>query len=180
MKIALKFFLKTHDELVDEVMRTQGRDMASYIRKNAVCTVYEGEILFLLLFFIEILVDILKLLHVQWERFIEASMQDAEWRVSGHVPTFDEYIKHAQTTTGLCAVNLITLLLMGPLLPDNILEQIYSPSKFQHLIELTTRLTDDARDFEVFCIEIKIHLQSVYTRWISRYSLPLLNFHFPL
>jgi hypothetical protein len=118
MKIALKFFLKTHDELVDEVMRTQGRDMASYIRKNA------------------------------WERFIEASMQDAEWRVSGHVPTFDEYIKHAQTTTGLCAVNLITLLLMGPLLPDNILEQIYSPSKFQHLIELTTRLTDDARDFE--------------------------------
>lgn len=118
MRIALKFFFNTSNELTEEVVKKQGRDMSSYIRKNA------------------------------WERFVEASLQDAEWITSRHVPTFNEYIQNAKTTTGVCALNLIPLLLMGQLLPDNILEQIYSPSNFHHLAELTCRLTDDARDFQ--------------------------------
>lgn len=118
MKIALKLFLNTSNELTAEAVEKQGRDMSAYIRKNA------------------------------WERFVESSLQDAEWITTGHVPTFNEYIQNAKTTTGMCGLNLIPLLLMGQLLPDNILEQIYSPSKIQHLVELTTRLTDDARDFQ--------------------------------
>eukprot|EP00253_Pinus_taeda_P006805 PITA_06805 len=118
MRIALKFFLNTANELTAEVVKKQGRDMSAYIRKNA------------------------------WERFVDSSLQDGEWISSGQVPTFNEYIQNAKTTTGMCALNLIPLLLMDQLLPDNILEQIYSPSKFHHLVELTTRLTDDARDFQ--------------------------------
>ena len=38
---------------------------------------------------------------------------------------------------------------MGPILPDDVLEQIYSPSKMQELLELTVRLKDDITDFEV-------------------------------
>lgn len=41
MRIALKFFLNTSNELTAEVVKKQGRDMSAYIRKNAVCIVYE-------------------------------------------------------------------------------------------------------------------------------------------
>ena len=79
-------------------------------------------------------------------------MQEAEWRATGHVPTFNEYIKNACASSGMGIINLIPLLLMGELLPNNILEQIHSPSKIQELSELTVRLIDDLRDFEVFTI----------------------------
>ena len=39
MKIALDIFFKTSNELIAEVLEEQGRDMAAYIRKNAVCTI---------------------------------------------------------------------------------------------------------------------------------------------
>ena len=39
MKIALEIFFKTSNELITEVLKEQGRDMAAYIRKHAVCTV---------------------------------------------------------------------------------------------------------------------------------------------
>ena len=44
MKIALEIFFKTSNELIAEVLKEQGRDMAAYIRKNVVCTVnYEDD-----------------------------------------------------------------------------------------------------------------------------------------
>ena len=39
MKIALEIFFKTSNELIAEVLKEQGRDMAAYIGKNVVCTV---------------------------------------------------------------------------------------------------------------------------------------------
>lgn len=83
-----------------------------------------------------------------WQRFLEASLQYAEWIATGCVPTFHEYIKNAIPSSGMCIVNLFPLLLLGQLLPNNILEQIYSPSKMQELSELTVRLIDDLKDFE--------------------------------
>lgn len=92
--------------------------------------------------------DMTAILQDCWKRFLEAYLQEAEWIATGRVPTFNEYIKNARASTGMCIANLIPLLLMGELLPNDILEQIHSPSKIQELSELTIRLTDDLRDFE--------------------------------
>ena len=54
---------------------------------------------------------------------------------------------------------------MDRILPDDILKQIYSPSKIQHLLELTLRLKDDIADLEVPCIKIKIYFKRVKTKW---------------
>lgn len=81
-------------------------------------------------------------------------MQEAEWIATGYVPTSDEYIRNAIPSSGMGIVNLFPLLLLGQLLPNNVLEQIYSPSKMQELSELTVRLIDDLKDFEVFGIKI--------------------------
>lgn len=83
-----------------------------------------------------------------WVRYLESYLQEAEWITTGCVPTFNEYIKNAVASSGMCIVNLIPLLLMGQPLPNNILQQIHSPSKIQELSELTIRLMDDLRDFE--------------------------------
>ena len=83
---------------------------------------------------------------------MESYLQEAEWIATGHVPTFNEYIKNACASSAQCIIKLTPLLLMGELLPNNILEQIHSPSKIQELSKLTIRLTDDLRDFEVFSI----------------------------
>jgi len=117
IKITFEFFLKTSNELIAEVAKTQKRDMSAYIRKT-------------------------------WERYLEAYMQEAEWIAAQHVPTFDEYMKIGLSSSGLCIINLYSLLLMGQLLPDDVLKQIHSPSKIQELVELTARLVDDSKDFE--------------------------------
>jgi len=139
MKIAFEFWLKTSNELIAEVLKAKGQDMAAYIRKNA------------------------------WVRYIEAYLQDAEWIATRHVPTFDEYLNNGTPNTGMCVLNLIPLLLMGERLPIDILEQIFLPSRFHHLIELACRLVDDARDFQaekdhgdLSCIEcyLKDHPES--------------------
>ena len=77
-------------------------------------------------------------------------MQEVEWIAAQHVPTFDEYMKIGLSSSGLCIINLYSLLLMGQLLPDDVLKQIHSPSKIQELVELTARLVDDSKDFEVY------------------------------
>jgi len=83
-----------------------------------------------------------------WERYLEAYLQEAEWIAARHVPTFDEYMKNGISSSGMCILNLYSLLLMGQLLPDDVLEQIHSPSKIHELVELTARLVDDSKDFE--------------------------------
>lgn len=83
-----------------------------------------------------------------WQRYVEAYLQEAEWIATGDVPTFREYIKNALASSGMCILNFFPVLLMGQLLPNNILEQIHSPSKIQELSEFTARLIDDLIDFE--------------------------------
>ena len=88
---------------------------------------------------------------------------------------FNEYIQNAKMTTRMCGLSLIPLLLMVQLLPDNIVEELYYPSKIHHLKELSTRLTDDARYFQVFdIIEFAIYFQSIYIRrTIPEFNFPL-------
>lgn len=119
IKKIFEFFMKTANELAAEVEKTQGRDMQAYIRKNG------------------------------WERYLESYLQEAEWMAAGHVPSFDEYFKNGLTSSGMCILNLIPLLLVGQILPEDVLEQIYYPSQFHHFLELTIRLKDDLTDFEL-------------------------------
>eukprot|EP00253_Pinus_taeda_P001331 PITA_01331 len=118
LKMAFKFIINTWNDLTAQVVKMQGRDMSAFIQKNG------------------------------WEQYVEAYLQDAEWIATKHMPTFSEYLKNGKASTGMCVLNLYPLLLMGELLPHDILEQIYSPSKIHELLELTGRLTDDARDFQ--------------------------------
>uniref|UniRef100_A0A0G7ZNT4 Terpene synthase, alpha-Humulene synthase n=1 Tax=Picea glauca TaxID=3330 RepID=A0A0G7ZNT4_PICGL len=92
--------------------------------------------------------DMTALLKATWQRYVESYLQEAEWIETRHAPSFNEYIKNALVSSGMCIVNLIPLLLLGQLLANNIVEQILSPSKIQELSELTIRLIDDIRDFE--------------------------------
>jgi len=92
--------------------------------------------------------DMTALLKDTWQRYVESYLQEAEWIETRHVPSFNEYIKNALVSSGMCIVNLIPLLLLGQLLANNIVEEILSPSKIQELSELTIRLIDDIRDFE--------------------------------
>jgi hypothetical protein len=118
IKKIFEFFMKTSNEWNAEVEKRQGRDMAAYIRKNG------------------------------WERYLESYLQEAEWIATGYVPSFDEYLKNGQASSGMSVLNLIPILLMGQILPDDILKQIFSPSKIHGLLELTVRLKDDITDFE--------------------------------
>lgn len=118
IKIVFRFFFKTANELADQIVKVQKRDMAATLKCNS------------------------------WQRYLESYLQEAEWMATAHMPTFNEYIKNAHASSGMCIINLFPLLLMGQLLPDNVMEQIYSPSKMQELSEFTARLVDDLKDFE--------------------------------
>eukprot|EP00253_Pinus_taeda_P022108 PITA_22108 len=118
IKITLEFFFNTSNELNAKVAKMQERDMSAYIRKAG------------------------------WERYLEGYMQESEWMAARHVPTFDDYMKNGKVSTGMCVLNLYSLLLMGQLVPDNVLEQIHLPSKIHELVELTARLADDEKDFQ--------------------------------
>jgi len=127
MKIAFEFWLKTANELTAEsveaveAVKGKGQDMAAYIRKIADA----------------------------WKRFVGAYLQDTEWLASGHIPTFDEYVKNAEGTVGMALLILIPNLLIGQFLPIDILEKIDFPSRIHHLLGFNCRLLDDARDFKV-------------------------------
>eukprot|EP00253_Pinus_taeda_P013031 PITA_13031 len=113
-----EFFMKTSNEWTAEVEKKQGRDMAAYIRKNA------------------------------WERYVESYLQEAEWMAAGYVPSFNEFYENGLASSGMCVLNMIPLLLMDQILPDDILKQIVYPSKIHDLLELTIRVKDDIMDFE--------------------------------
>eukprot|EP00253_Pinus_taeda_P018584 PITA_18584 len=67
---------------------------------------------------------------------------------AGYVPSFNEYYKNGLASSGMCVLNMIPLLLMDQILPDDILKQIVYPSKIHNLLELTVRVKDDITDFE--------------------------------
>jgi hypothetical protein len=88
-------------------------------------------------------------------------MQGAEWITAGQVPTLDEYIRNGISNYGMCILNLYSHLLMGPLLPEDILDQIHSPSKFHKLVELTAMQVDDSKDFEVYYFNVGVGVLSL-------------------
>eukprot|EP00253_Pinus_taeda_P007840 PITA_07840 len=145
IKVAVHFFFKTANEFAVEVAKKQGRDMTAMLKDNVQAYLEWNNERY-------IYMRDTDNQYVQWQRFLESYLQEAEWIATAHVPTFNEYIKNARRTTGMCIINLISVLLMGELLPNNILEEIHYPSKIQKLIELTSRLIDDLQDFEVFGI----------------------------
>lgn len=117
-KTTFKFIINTSNDLTAQVGKIQGRDMAAFLGKNG------------------------------WERCAKAYLQDAEWIATKHVPTFNEYMENGKASAGTCLLNLYPLVLLGELLPDDILEKIYYPSKIHELLELMGRLSDDVRDFQ--------------------------------
>jgi len=89
---------------------------------------------------------------------------------AGHIPSFNEYYKSGLASSGMCVLNLIPLLLMGQILPDDILKEIFYPSKIHDLLELTVRIKDDITDFEVFNIQIKLYFNQDELAFVLTFS----------
>eukprot|EP01018_Ginkgo_biloba_P025775 Gb_27156 [translate_table: standard] len=93
--------------------------------------------------------EMLNYIRRAWETFIGACLQEAEWIEAQHVPTWEEYIENGINSTGLRMVTLHCILLLNEPLTDNILREVDMPSKFHRLVQLTTRLRGDTRNFKV-------------------------------
>ncbi|KAH9330490.1 hypothetical protein KI387_002598, partial [Taxus chinensis] len=117
-KEILLFIFKTVREFASTATERQGRDMMPHITKA-------------------------------WADYMMKNLQQAQWRINGVVPKFKDYIKNASITTGFGQIFLHSLFLVAPLLTDDIIEKIYlQKSKFYELISLSSRLTDDSKDYE--------------------------------
>nr|WBO26428.1 beta-pinene synthase [Taiwania cryptomerioides] len=83
-----------------------------------------------------------------WEVYIDAYMQEAKWLVEGYIPTLEEYLENGKVSSGSRVVTLQPILTLDALLPENILQEIDYPSKFDELLCLTLRVKGDTRTFE--------------------------------
>ncbi|GLJ24504.1 hypothetical protein SUGI_0468150 [Cryptomeria japonica] len=93
--------------------------------------------------------DMMPFITKAWEDYIEANMEHARWKSSGHVPTYNEYISTATTSAAIGPILLHPILLAGPALSDNVIEKMFlNKSRFYELIWMCIRLIDDTRDFE--------------------------------
>ncbi|GLJ38270.1 hypothetical protein SUGI_0779160 [Cryptomeria japonica] len=87
----------------------------------------------------------------QWADYVEATIQQTRWNASKYIPTYDEYIQIAATTTAVGPLSLHPFLLAAPDLANNTIEKIFNNQcRFCKIMWLCTRLNDDAHDYQVF------------------------------
>lgn len=85
----------------------------------------------------------------QWEDYIDAYMQEAEWLAAGYMPTLNEYLQNGIVSCGNRVVTLQPVLSLDGLLPEDILLQIDYPSRFNERTCSALRLRGDTRTFKV-------------------------------
>ncbi|XP_059072447.1 alpha pinene synthase, chloroplastic isoform X1 [Cryptomeria japonica] len=83
-----------------------------------------------------------------WEAFLDSYMQEAEWLATSYIPTFEEYLENAKISGGARIVILQPLLTLDAVLPDTLLPKIDFPSRFNELLALTFRLSNDINSFK--------------------------------
>ncbi|GLJ09965.1 hypothetical protein SUGI_0119250 [Cryptomeria japonica] len=122
----LPTFMKVVFKAFDKVLK----DMAREINKN------QGK-------------DMLEYTRKNWEAYIDALLQEAEWLASGFIPSLDEYLENGKVTAGSRAVTLQPILSLDVPISNEILKEIHYPSRFDELFCLALRLRGDTRTFKV-------------------------------
>ncbi|GLJ51666.1 hypothetical protein SUGI_1097950 [Cryptomeria japonica] len=93
--------------------------------------------------------DMMPFITKAWADYAEASLQQAQWNISKHVPTYNEYMKIASTTKTIGPLLLHPLLLATQHLEDNTIQKTFNNQcRFYELIWLCSRLIDDVRDYQ--------------------------------
>ncbi|KAL4183839.1 hypothetical protein AMTRI_Chr11g100280 [Amborella trichopoda] len=77
-----------------------------------------------------------------------AHLKEAEWRVSGDIPTFDEYMKVGPITAWSTTCITSTIFLMGEYVSDEALKSIGPSSNLLNLVSVVCRLSNDIVTFE--------------------------------
>ncbi|XP_057824222.2 gamma-humulene synthase-like isoform X1 [Cryptomeria japonica] len=104
--------------------------------------------------------DMMPFITKVWADYAEASLQQAQWNISKHVPTYNEYMNIASTTAAIGPLLLHPLLLATQHLEDNTIQKTFNNQcRFYELIWMSSRLIDDFHDYQ----DDKLHGQIAST-----------------
>ncbi|GLJ38504.1 hypothetical protein SUGI_0784620 [Cryptomeria japonica] len=93
--------------------------------------------------------DMMPFVTKAWVDYVEACFEQARWKITRYLPTYNEYMKYAELFVGFGPILLHTALLGSRILCDDEIEKIYlDRSRFYQLMPVCIRLIDDIQDFE--------------------------------
>ena len=85
--------------------------------------------------------------HVQWAELARVMMVEAEWRMSGHTPSMEEYMAVAEPSYALGTTVLTFLFFVGPELSEDVVRGPEYGELFRH-INICGRLLNDLQSYE--------------------------------
>jgi len=85
--------------------------------------------------------------HVQWAELARVMMVEAEWRMSGHTPSMEEYMAVAEPSYALGTTVLTFLYFVGPELSEDVVRGSEYGELFRH-INICGRLLNDLQSYE--------------------------------
>ena len=85
--------------------------------------------------------------HVQWAELARVMMVEAEWRMSGHTPSMEEYMAVAEPSYALGTTVLTFLYFVGPELSEDVVRGSEYGELFRH-INICGRLLNDLQSCE--------------------------------
>lgn len=83
-----------------------------------------------------------------WEAHLDSFMEEAKWISSGCLPTFKEYYENGKVSSGYRTATLQPIFTLDAPLPDNIVQEIDFPSRFNDLASSFLRLRGDTRCYK--------------------------------
>lgn len=83
----------------------------------------------------------------QWANTVRAMMAEANWAMTGHLPTFEEYMAAGEPSFGLGPIVLASLYLVGPELPEDVVTSQEYNEMFRHM-NVCGRLLNDLQSYE--------------------------------
>ncbi|GLJ05738.1 hypothetical protein SUGI_0024250 [Cryptomeria japonica] len=87
--------------------------------------------------------------HVQkaWYDYLDAMLQEVKWLSSGYTPNLKTFLENGKVSSASRAATLQSLLTLD-VLPEDVLQKVDYPSRFNDLLGLTFRLLGDIRTFK--------------------------------
>ncbi|PWZ25715.1 hypothetical protein Zm00014a_036415 [Zea mays] len=82
-----------------------------------------------------------------WANTVRAMMAEANWAMTGHLPTFEEYMAAGEPSFGLGPIVLASLYLVGPELPEDVVTSQEYNEMFRHM-NVCGRLLNDLQSYE--------------------------------
>jgi len=84
---------------------------------------------------------------MQWAELVRAMMVETEWRMSGRVPSMEEYMRVALPSIAVGPVLCSSLYLVGPELPDDVVRGHEYSELLRHT-NICSRLKNDLATYE--------------------------------